>query len=545
MRKPSLFSKFLQRSFKLPDPLTREVAVERDVRIPMRDGAVLLADRWVGAEGGDRLPTALIRGPYARRGLMAAQLARPLAERGFQVLLQSTRGTFGSDGQFDPLRNERLDGIDTIEWLCKQPWFGESVVLVGSSYQGYTQWAMADHAPSQVKAMIPAMTESTLGTNFLQADKFGLESVFGWGVLVEGQTRRLAMPRFLLGVRRRNRAHSVLPLANADQVALGRRSMIIQSFFNHDVTSPYWSVADHSDRVADVRVPASLVSGWFDVFLPGLLRDYSRLRESGTPARLTIGPWSHTSPEAIAAMLNEAVDFGSAHANNTTPADRDPVRIYVMGAERWRDLPEWPPHGYSEHPLYLQPGGRLDDTTSSAPAHDAYRYDPADPTPAVGGARMLPGIKAGRVNNTGLERRADVLTYTSEPMADDLEVIGEVSAQIWFRSSLPHADVFVRLCDVAPDGTSTNVCDGLVGLADADQLQCVAVALTATAYLFKRGHRVRVQVSSGAFPQYNRNLGTGEARATATTMQAADQRVHHGPDHRSAIMLPAGPAQLA
>src|SRR5207302_536369 len=151
---------------------------------------------------------------------------------------------------------------------------------------------------------------------------------------------------------------------------------------------------------------------------------------------------------------------------------------------------------------------------------------------------LLPGIKAGRVDNTRLEARPDVLTYTSAPLTDDLEIIGEISAQIWFRSSLPHADVFVRVCDVDPRGRSLNISDGLTGLANADELSCVNVTMTPTAYLFRRGHRIRVQVSSGAFPLYNRNLGTGEPRMTATTMRVADQQVHHGPDQPSAVILP-------
>jgi putative CocE/NonD family hydrolase len=131
-----------------------------------------------------------------------------------------------------------------------------------------------------------------------------------------------------------------------------------------------------------------------------------------------------------------------------------------------------------------------------------------------------------------------VLTYTTPVLDQDVEVIGEVSAEIWFSSSLAHADVFVRLCDVDPDGRSWNVCDGLVSLTSADEPQCATVRLWPTAYRFRRGHRIRVQVSSGAFPRYARNPGTGEPRATATTMIAADQSVHCGPERPSAIVLP-------
>ncbi|MEU9339938.1 CocE/NonD family hydrolase [Streptomyces sp. NPDC048278] len=168
---------------------------------------------------------------------------------------------------------------------------------------------------------------------------------------------------------------------------------------------------------------------------------------------------------------------------------------------------------------------------------DGYRYDPADPTPAVGGARLTVQ-HAGRKDNTALEARPDVLTYTTPVLDTDVEAIGEVTAEIWFRSSLPWADVFVRLCDVDEKGRSTNVCDGLLSLTDADRVSCATIQLWPTAQLFKKGHRIRVQVSSGAFPRFARNPGTGEPRATATTLRIADQQVFHDPAHPSALLLP-------
>ena len=216
-----------------------------------------------------------------------------------------------------------------------------------------------------------------------------------------------------------------------------------------------------------------------------------------------------------------------------------------MGEEAWRDFPSWPPPGYAPRRYHLQPGGALSvEPPPDGPAPDRYRYDPADPTPAAGGARMV--RDTGRVDNTALEARPDVLTFTTGPLEASVEVIGEVSAEIWFRSTLPHADVFVRLCDVDPRGRSRNVCDGLVRLTGADAVTRAAVRLWPTAHRFRRGHRIRVQVSSGAFPRYARNPGTGEPHATATRMLAAHQAVYHDPAHPSAIILPVrqAPARL-
>jgi putative CocE/NonD family hydrolase len=167
-------SHLLQRALRLDGPLTRDVVVERDLRVPMPDGVELLADRWAPRTGGESLPVALIRTPYGRSGMMGALLALPLAERGFQVLIQSTRGTFRSGGVFEPLQREREDGLTTVDWVVAQPWFGGSIVLVGSSYLGYVQWAIADSVPPEVKAMIPHVTESALTLEFLRADGFSL-----------------------------------------------------------------------------------------------------------------------------------------------------------------------------------------------------------------------------------------------------------------------------------------------------------------------------------------------------------------------------------
>jgi putative CocE/NonD family hydrolase len=535
----NLMSHLVQRMQHLPPPPTRDVVIEHDLMVPMRDGAVLLADRWFPRSGGDGLPTALVRVPYGRRGLVASLTARPLAERGYQVLVQSTRGTFGSAGPFDPMRREREDGLDTIDWVIKQPWFGESMVLVGMSYLGVVQWAVADVVPPQVKAMIPAVTESALTLEFLRGDGFSLETPFNWGVQVAGQERRFGMLRQRFEAKKVQRALHTLPLNQADVAAMGHRSDYIQDILAHDTDDPFWAAADHRERVTQVSIPVSSIGGWYDVFLPGQLRDFQTLQENGRTARLTIGPWPHEAFPAIGGLsTREALDFALPLTRHEQPAQRAPVRLFVMGQEAWRDFESWPPPGYAPRRFHLQADGALATDPPGESAPDSYGYDPADPTPAVGGVRLAPGVKPGRVDNTELEARPDVLTYTTDLLTQDVEIIGEVRAEIWFRSSLSHADVFVRLCDVDEKGRSHNICDGLISVTGADETSCVTVQLWPTAYRFKRGHHIRLQVSSGAFPRYNRNLGTGEPCATAATLRAAEQQVFHAPEHPSAVILP-------
>ncbi|MEU9174984.1 CocE/NonD family hydrolase [Streptomyces sp. NPDC048420] len=533
-----LSSHLVQRLLHLPPPATRDLTIEHDLRVPLRDGAVLLADRWRPASGGDGLPTLLMRTPYGRSGMAADRMVRPLAERGYQVVVQSTRGTFGSGGAFDPLRCEREDGVDTLEWLVKQPWCGDAVVLYGISYLGYAQWVVGDALPPQVKAMIPGVSESAFTLEFLRKESFSLEATLGWGLLVAEQERSFPLLRMALRTRKEQRAWPTLPLNRADTAVIGRPAPYFQNVLAHDAASPYWQILDHSARVSGITVPVSTVGGWYDIFLPGQLRDFRTLQNAGRTARLTVGPWSHVSQGVERATIAEALDFGLAHARGEEPSDRAPVRLYVMGAEKWREFPSWPPPGYGPRRFHLHPAGTLATDLPPESAPDAYRYDPADPTPTVGGARMALGVKAGSVDNTALEARPDVLTYTTPVLDKDVEVIGEVSAEFFFRSSLPYADVFVRLCDVDQQGRSTNVCDGLVSLTDADTTSCTTVTLWPTAHRFRAGHRIRVQVSSGAFPRYNRNPGTGEPRATAATLRPADQQVFHDPERPSAVILP-------
>ncbi|MEO6086240.1 MAG: CocE/NonD family hydrolase [Umezawaea sp.] len=534
----NLASRLTQRLQHLPAPTTRDLVVEHDLPVPVRDGATLLADRWSPKSGGDGLPTALVRSAYGRGGANAGQLARPLAERGFQVVIVSSRGTFGAGGSFDPFRCEREDGLDTLDWLVKQDWCGGSVILVGGSYLGYTVLAVADQLPPQVKAIVPAVAESGLTLDWLPPSGFNLEIPFLWSAQVADQEHPHAALRNLLGERKKLQAMRTLPLSEADTAVRGEHVDYFQNVLTHDAGDPFWAPLDHRERVTDITVPTSLIGGWYDFFLPSQLRDFQVLQAAGRPARLTIGPWPHFSLALGGLMVREALEFGLAHARDEHPPERAAVRLYVMGENTWRDFDSWPPEGYAPQRFHLHADGLLSIEPSDESTPDSYRYDPSDPTPAVGGARITVTQRAGRVDNKALEARPDVLTYTTPVLDQDVEVIGEVAAEIWFRSSLPSADVFVRLCDVDERGRSFNVCDGLTTLVDADRTHRATVGLWPTAHRFERGHRIRVQVSSGAFPRYNRNLGTGEPRATARILRAADQQVFHDPQHPSAILLP-------
>lgn len=274
-----------------------------------------------------------------------------------------------------------------------------------------------------------------------------------------------------------------------------------------------------------------------------MLSDYSVLTQADQVPYLLIGPWRHVDQGVIAASVADTIAWLRAHLLGDHGLLRAaPVRIFVGGAGEWRDLPAWPPPSQPQC-WHLQAGRGLDPSPPGRAGPDSYVYDPADPTPSVGG----PADHAGdaQPDNRELEARPDVLCYTSEPLRADIEVVGNVAADLYVRSSREHTDFFARLCDVDQAGRSVNICDALVRLAPgapppaADGVISIRIELWPTAHRFAAGHRIRLQVSSGAHPRYSRNPGTGDPLATATALVAAHQDVYHDPDHPSAISLPA------
>ncbi|MFI0508220.1 CocE/NonD family hydrolase [Streptomyces sp. WSLK1-5] len=544
-----------ERMAPLPPATSRRVHVERGLKIPMDDGATLVADHWAPRDTSGRslseVPVVVVRTAYGRGGPLGWLYGPVLAERGLQVLIVSTRGTFGSDGDFLAMRNERADGLATLRWLADQSWSSGRVILAGSSYFGYTQWAIADAAPVEVKAMVPHITSSRLALSLTRPGRVDLETItnFSWNTapqsrngsaLPAAQEQRGYLLRSMAGAdqRRITDAMSTLPITDVDRALLGRTSQFFQQIVNHDQNSTYWKDLDRSGTVPDVTVPVSSVTGWYDIFLADQLRDFTALVDAGREPRLTVGPWWHADPRGMGASVTEVAEWASAVATGQEPPHRDPVRLYVMGADEWRDFEAWPPAGYEPQRLYLRTDGTLTATAGSAEAPSTFTYDPHDPTPSLGGAKLTPA-GAGPVDNRKLEKRPDVLTFTGAPLTDDLEVIGEVTADIWVRADRPSVDVFVRLCDVAPNGKSLNVCDELVHLDAGDDATCATVRLSPTAYRFKIGHRLRVQVSAGAFPRFARNLGGSEPVESATAMHQTEIDVFHDEAHPSAVTIPA------
>jgi putative CocE/NonD family hydrolase len=326
------------------------------------------------------------------------------------------------------------------------------------------------------------------------------------------------------------------PIGDADVATVGHRVPWYQSWIDHpDTGDAYWSRVQWRERVAANAPPATLVAGWYDLFLPHQLADYEALRAAGRDVELTIGPWHHISPALNFFAIRTTLAWMDEHLRGRpAKARRAPVRIHVQRGRgrrvkgRWIDLPSWPPPSEPQR-WHLQPGGELATTAPPAgAAPDRYRYDPGTPTPVVGGA-TLDARNLGPKEQRRTERHADVLSYTSEALDDDVTIAGAVSAELHLRSEVAHTDVFVRLCVVDDKDRSRNVCDGIVRREVAPgEPFVVRIDLYPTAITVPASHRIRVQVASGAHPTADANVLSGPGW----------REVLHDADHPSHVTLP-------
>jgi uncharacterized protein len=537
----ALVSRAFGSFLKLPPALSRDVAVHRDVAVTAPDGVTLLTDLYLAQthRTAAPLPTILLRSPYGRRNPYGLA-ARLFAERGYHAVVQSTRGTFGSGGEVD-FDREAGDGRATADWIVEQPWSNGDLGTFGGSYLSFTQLALASTRPPALKAMALGVWGAERRAGYYQGGSFALDRALNWVYGVSQQERsRLAMLRAGRALRP---ALDHLPLLDADILAAGHPVGFYRDWLEHDQPGdPYWTPTDFRPVLPGLGIPVTMIAGWYDPFLPLMLSDYQALRDGGQQVRLRVGAWRHASPVMFRHSLHDALDWFGVHLRQQAQDQAQdqanpPVDIEVMGGGGWRQVPDWPPAASTQR-WCLQPGQALSAAPPAPSEPDLYRYDPAEPTPAVGGTST--GPNSGPKDNRELEARPDVLTFSTEPLDSALEIIGPVRAELYATSSLAHTDFFARLCDVDPKGRSTNVTDGLIRLTGEDPGPPgqVLIDLWPTAHRFQPGHRVRLQVSSGAHPRYARNPGTGQPLATATTLQVAEQTIYHDPDRPSAVLLP-------
>ena len=447
---------------KLP-PATN--AVRRlETEVPTRDGQLLKTDVYLPVDVAPKA-TVLVRSPYGRGFPLDVTQVRPLAARGYQVVVQSCRGRTGSTGSFDPMVNEGADGHDTVAWLREQPWYSGRLATIGGSYLGFAQWALLSSPPPELLGCVIVVGPHDFAEAIYGSGAFALGDFFGWSEAMtapEGEGPFKQARRVAAAKRRGSAALNELPLPAAGGALLDGKAPWFGRWAEHDdIDDPFWSPYRLDDALATTEVPTLLVGGWYDAFLDQTLEQHETLSRRGVPVDLTIGPWRHfdTVAKAGAEVTRQTLAWLDRQLDPAT-AGEQPVRAYVTGIDEWRTSDDWA-EAAAEVELGLGPGTLCalpgDDGTSS------FTFDPADPTPAIGG-RVLDPSGAGPKDQKALLGRSDVVAFAGQKLDRPWEISGRPSLELSVSVSNPHADVFVRLCDVDARGRARNIADGFLRL---------------------------------------------------------------------------------
>jgi peptide/nickel transport system substrate-binding protein len=566
------------------------VHAELDLACPMRDGVLLRADVY-RPQTRVPVPALVMRLPYGKQAWFAQGVPRPadIASAGYIVVVQDVRGRYASDGSFGSVAQESDDGYDTVQWAAGLPGCDGSVGTFGPSYLAHAQWAAALERPPALKSMVPmyAPNHSFIDGFIVRGGTVELGGRLGWahGAIAPNELERLA------GFSAEKRGEI---LARAQGLFESNAVYRQRPFHDLDVNEPVVRAAiqvwgetlEEIDRLPtrtkgryeDIEQPVFLIAGWYDLFLGETLAQYAGMsqRPGGPPAHLVIGPWSHLEADR---RLGD-IDFGQAAAHTHMGGDLSledqhvrwfdatlkgvtepleniaPVRLFVMGSNQWASFDQFPPSAESTA-WYLTEGGGLSRRPPAVPGSVGYVYDPDSPVPTAGGATLMLGHEAGPKDQGGIQARADVVSFVSEPVEQPTTVIGFIRVTLFASSSAVDTDFVARLCDDHPDGRSINIADGIIRASRRESYDhsgpLTAVPATpivpgraheyrlnlwATAHTFQPGHRIRVDITSSSFPRWDPNLNTGQSSWNTAEARPARQRVHVGGATASVIDLP-------
>lgn len=559
------------------------VTVEQSVPIKMRDGTVLRADIYrPKAEG--KFPVLLQRTPYDKNGAFTFGLRA--AAQGYVVIVQDVRGRYSSEGEWYPFKHESDDGYDSVEWAASLPYSDGRVGMFGGSYVGATQMLAAIAQPPHLGGICPIVTAS----NYHEGWTYQGGAFEQW--FNESWTSGLSQDTLNRSVRKHTDALNgiwtlpltayplfELPSASRDSDSAEALAPYFLDWLAHPSYDEYWKRWSIEERFSDIKVPMLTVAAWYDIFLGGSLRNYigvkahggSDAARGGQRLLVTIGGHAGSGPKI------GDVDFGpNSHFDEDDVilswydhlfknaanefASPEPVRIFVMGANQWRTEHDWPlPRARQQH-YFLHSAGKANSAsgdgalTTSAPraeSYDHYVYDPANPAPTVGGPLCCDSthLQPGARDQRPVEAREDVLVYSTPALSQDLEVTGPVTAELFASSSAVDTDFTAKLVDVWPDGFAQNLTEGILRARYRDsaekstylnpgQTYELTLDLWATSNLFRKGHRVRLEISSSNFPRFDRNLNTGEDAASARRSVPATNSIYHDAEHPSSLILP-------
>ncbi|HAA60820.1 MAG TPA: hypothetical protein DCE39_07810 [Planctomycetaceae bacterium] len=556
-----------------------------DLGVPMRDGVRLSADVFLPDRDGP-FPTIVTRTPYESGRDAFLDVAAYWARRGFAFVVQDCRGRFESEGTFRAYADDPTDGYDTIEWVGGQGWCNGKIGTWGRSYGGLTQWLSAPLAHPQLTCMAPhVICDDFYSDCHYIGGAFQLMLSLGAAVIWQTNLATVVGPQSR-HVFQNRRFWSHLPLIEMDELAIGRRVEYWREWLAHPTYGDYWKPFDIRGRHAEITVPAFQQCGWFDPYTGSGFRNLNGMQQHGPNSRareqqrILVGPWSHEEP--VATSMGGR-DFGPGSLLDIRAeehrwfdwqlkgiddgiASEPPIRIFTMGANSWRNEAEWPLERSVVTPLFLHSTGRAGSSpddgrlTLDPPGDepvDRFHYDPAEPVPTLGGvlsvhmmtAHAEEPLEAGAVDQRLLEKRDDVLVYTTPVLAEPVEVTGPVSVVLYAESNARDTDFTARLVDVAPDGTAFLVTEGILraryrnGLKQTELLapgvaEQMEIVLYPTSIVFAAGHRIRLDISSSNFPRFSRNLNTGEDVGTGTRMLVAANSVLHSQATPSQLVLP-------
>jgi putative CocE/NonD family hydrolase len=564
------------------------------LRVAMRDNVRLDTNVFYPA-GSGRFPTVLLRTPYGKGGDLPVGY-QSFINHGYAVVMQDVRGRYASAGAFDVLNQEGPDGYDTLNWIAGQPWSDGKVGMIGGSYLGIAQWRVALLNNPHLKAIFPVVAGS---------DEY-LDRYYSPGGALKLGHRLLWMSDNLTapGTAKPKFADYInhLPLRTVDRSATRRTLGFYQTILNHPAYDSFWKDLSVRENIERVRVPVFAVGGWYDNFVESDLQAFTALRKlygrMDDKHRIMIGPWAHNMSTPFqgvsygddssspirsyqiewfdhwlkGAPLKDSKEDARRFSPETWHAvraevDEAPVHIFVMGVNRWRDEPDWPLARAKTEALYLASeraanslngdgilqwkpdrAKTLDEST------DSFTYDPRNPVPTRGGAvccdpKIFPW---GPIDQRPVEKRKDVLVYTSAPMKQDLEVTGPIRVVLYASTSALDTDFTVKLVDVFPNGEARNLTDGILRvryreglekaeLAEPGKVYPLMIDAGVTSNVFLAGHAIRIEVSSSNFPRFDRNPNTGRAFADETVLKKAQQTIYHSRQYPSHVLLPVIP----
>jgi putative CocE/NonD family hydrolase len=548
------------------------VIVHENVAVPMRDGVVLRADVY-RPDTDAPVPALVNRTPYGRSSpliQLAAIEPRRVVEAGFALVCQDVRGRFGSEGEFYAFFSDVEDTFDTVEWTAAQAWCSGDVGMAGRSYAAAVQWLGATGRPPHLKAISPIVSGSDFFDGWLYdggAFQLGFNVLWIW---------LMSNPR---AINKLDTVFRHLPLRTLPIPDLVWARQYAH-WLAHSTDDHYWRGLSINRRYERIDVPAFIIGGWYDVFIRGTLENYVGMRARGgsdrarAGVRLLVGPWAHGStygpyPDHSFDLFapDDALDvpelqlrffahhlLGAANGVDAEP----PVRIFVMGENRWREEDDWPLARATETPWYLHADGELTREPPGDERPDEFAYDPNDPAPTIGGPTSLPArmmkANSGPLDQRRLAERSDVLVYTSAPLAEPLEVTGPLAVRLHAATSASDTAFVAKLVDVSPDGTAIIIAEGALRtrfhegfhrevLLEPDRPYQYRIDLAATSSVFLPGHRVQVLVTSSSFPRFDRNPNTGNPLGVdgPGDLRSARQTIFHDAERPSHVLLPVVP----